>query len=121
VQGRLCSFGKRAFLELSLVIETAVDLFSGASFWMIMACTFGGMYVFIMLYVAYLLHVNAWLTIAPPLVPITVAWYWILRRRVKSYLGLLLQTPKSWDIDEAIEGYAELLEEQRKEKQLRKH
>lgn len=116
MQGRLCSFGKRIFLELSLAVETAVDLFSGPSFWAIMACAFGGMYVFVMLCVAYLLHVNAWLTIAPPLVPITVAWYWVLRRRIKSYLGMLLQTPRSWDIDEAIESYAKLLKEQREEK-----
>lgn len=117
MQGRACRFGKRVFLEFSLVFETFFDLVSGLSFWLVMACAFGGMYVFVMLYVAHLLHVNAWLTIAPPLVPITIVWYWVLRRRVKNYLGLLLQTSKDWNIDEAIKGYAELVKKQKKEKQ----
>ena len=117
MESKLHRLGKRAFLELSLAIDMVVDMLTGPSFWLVMLCSFGGMYVFVMLYAAYLLHVNPWLTIVPPLIPVTTAWFLILRKRIKNYLALLLQPPRNWDIDEAIKGYEELLRKQRNRKQ----
>lgn len=117
MESKLHRLGKRAFLELSLAIDMVVDMLTGPSFWLVMLCSFGGMYVFVMLYAAYLLHVNPWLTIVPPLIPVTTAWFLILRKRIKNYLALLLQPPRNWDIDEAVKGYEELLRKQRNSKQ----
>jgi hypothetical protein len=73
-----------------------------------------------MFYVAYLLRVNAWLTIVPPLIPLTVTWFFVLRKRTNNYIALLLAPQKIYDMDKTLKEYTELLENQKHERTSKK-
>jgi len=72
------------------------------------------MYAIVTLYVAYLLNVNAWIIMIPPLVPFTIVWLLVLRKRANSYLALLLAPQRNYDIEKTLKEYEELLEKQKK-------
>lgn len=89
----------------SMIFGPLTDLF----FWFIVSCVLISMYPFISLWVA-------WTFSARPLVSFTVAWYIIIRRRIKNYLTSLLAPQKTYDVDSAVRTYVKLLEEQEKER-----
>jgi len=67
--------------------------------------------LFIVVIVVYLnLGVYSWLVIAAFLTPPTVAWYYVLKRRMERYLDALLKNQvEFWDTDKLCEEYIELL------------
>lgn len=67
--------------------------------------------LFIVVIVVYLnLGVYSWLVIAAFLMPPTVAWYYVLKRRMERYLDALLKNQvEFWDTDKLCEEYIELL------------
>ena len=83
-------------------------------FWFMISWSFIGIYVVIMLEVAYLLHVNPWITVTLPLVPIVIAWYYIVRKRLINYVNLILKSQKIRNIEEILKEYLDLLEEQKR-------
>lgn len=108
---RVC---KRALLELSDSVGLVAEVLRSSFFWLIMCCSIGGMYAFITLYVAYLLKVNAWIIVIPPLIPFAAIWFLILRKRANNYLASLLAPQRNYDVEKALKEYAELLEKQKK-------
>ncbi len=72
--------------------------------------------VLTMLYVAYLLGVNPWITITSSLITVFAVWLRIQMRREHDYLALLLEQQKEWDVDTALKEYTELLERQKRGK-----
>lgn len=97
------------FSSLTLIIGLLTNLY----FWFIVGCTSIGMYALAMLWVAWILHVNPWITIITPLVPFTATWYVIMRKRVQNYVALLLSQGRIWDTDKALADYVELVREQK--------
>ena len=67
--------------------------------------------LFTVVIVVYLnLGVYSWLVIAAFLTPPTVAWYYVLKRRMERYLDALLKNQvEFWDTDKLCEEYIELL------------
>ena len=113
---------KRITFELSSFTGQVAEAFTSLAFWIVLCCAFGGMYVFVMLYAAYLLSVNPWVTIAPPLIPVGIVWYLILRKRARNFLALLMAPERGWNIDKSLKEYTELLEAQKhREEQQAKH
>ncbi len=96
----------------SMIFGPLTDLF----FWFIVSCVLISMYPFISLWVAWTFHMSPIITVYGPLVPFTVAWYIIIRRRIKNYLTSLLAPQKTYDVDSAVRTYVKLLEEQEKER-----
>jgi hypothetical protein len=108
---RVC---RRALLELSDSVGLVAEVLRSSFFWFIIGCSFASMYAFVTLYVAYLLKVNAWIIMIPPLIPFTTVWLLVLRKRANSYLAFLLAPQKDYDIEKTLKEYAELLEKQKK-------
>lgn len=67
--------------------------------------------LFIVAVVVYLnVGIYSWLVIAAFLTPPTVAWYYVLKRRMERYLDVLLKNQvEFWDTDKLCEEYVELL------------
>jgi len=110
---RVNRFLRKALLEVADLLGLTFEFVTSAFFWTVTISTSFSMYVWVMAYVAYVLHINAWVTIIPPLVPMTLAWYYIVRRRARNYLALLLAPHRTWDQDKALTEFLKLLEEQK--------
>ncbi len=106
-------FLKKALLEVADLLGLTFEFLTSALFWTVTISAFFSMYTWIMLYVAYLLHTNPWVTIIPPLIPITLAWYYIAKKHDRNYLALLLAPQKTYDMEKALSEYLELLENQK--------
>lgn len=111
---KLRKLRKQITFELSTLTGQVAEVLTSLIFWVVLCSAFGGMYVFAMLYAAYLLNVNPWVTIALPLVPIVIVWYLILRKRTENFLALLMAPERGWNIDKSLREYTELLEEQKR-------
>jgi hypothetical protein len=94
--------------SVCIVFGPLTDLF----FWFIVSCVLASMYPFISFWVAWKFNINPLITVYGPLVPFTVAWYVIIRRRAKNSLAGLLAPQKTYDVDAAVETYVKLLQEQ---------
>ena len=105
---------------MSSSVGLIVEVLTSSYFWFLVCCSFASMYATIMLYIAYLLRVSAWLTIVPPLIPLTVTWFFVLRKRTNNYITLLLAPQKTYDVDKTLKEYTELLENQKHEKTNKK-
>lgn len=89
-------------------------------FWFIVSCSFASMYTFVMLWLAYMLRVNPWFTLVPPLVPLVILWYRLIKKRIENYMDLLMKPFVIRSADEVIKEYSKLLEEQDSENKGRK-
>jgi len=113
-------FLRRAFFEVSDSLGMAYEFVTSGFYWMIVCCGFFSMYTWIMFYVAFLLHVNPWVTIIPPLIPMTLGWYYIVRKQARNYLALLLAPQRTYDTEKAVREYLELLENQKHKRIIHK-
>jgi len=76
---------------------------------------FVGLYSYLVLYLMVLaaaewrLGVFVWGVPAVMLAPVIVVWYWVLSRRYRAYVEMLMASqPLKWDIDSAIRSLQEL-------------
>jgi hypothetical protein len=107
---------RKLFEEISSDAKLIFGLLTNHYFWFIVSWSFISMYPFVMLYVAYLLNVNPWITIILPLAPIVAVWYYIVRKRIINYVYSLLKSQKIRDTEEVIKEYLDLLEEQKRKR-----
>jgi hypothetical protein len=106
-------FFRRAFLEVADSLGLTFEFVTGSFFWLIVVCGTFSMYIWIMLYVAYLLHTSALVTIITSLVPMALGWYYVARKRERNYFAFLLAPQKIYDTEKTIREYLELLENQK--------
>lgn len=105
----------KAEFEISSSLRLIVGLFTSSQYWFIVGCTFISIYPYAMLWVAWMLHINPWITIVTPLIPFVTAWYMVMRRRLRNYLALLLNQGRIWDTDKALTEYIRLVRSQNRE------
>ena len=76
------------------------------------------LYPFVPLFFVLSLRVGifGWLVYALFLTPPTALWYYVMKKRAKSYLKLLMAERKPWDVKKAVEEYVELQKTQRSNK-----
>jgi hypothetical protein len=109
------TFGRiqaKAEFEISSSMRLMAGLLTSGYYWLIVGCTSISMYPFVMLWVAWILHINPWITIIMPLVPFVTAWYMLMRKRLGNYLALLLSQGRIWDTDKALTEYIVLIRSQ---------
>lgn len=70
--------------------------------------------VFMTLYLN--LGLLSWLVITVFLTPPALAWYVIVKRRIESYLRLLLGSAREWNIEKSVTDYMELLDSSGKDR-----
>jgi len=111
---KITKYLQKLLSELSSDAITILGLLANPYFWFMVSWSFIGIYVVAMLEIAYLLHINPWIVIVLPLVPIVIAWYYVVRKRLINYVNLLLKSQKIRDLEDVLKEYLDLLEEQKK-------
>lgn len=107
---------KRLLQKIYFIIAMIIAFVTDSFFWSLVIAYFAGMEVWLMLYVAILLHVNPWMTILPPLAVLVIVWYWVQRERIKNYLDLLMKPYKVRDLEKTVQEYIEILRKRAEEK-----
>ena len=113
--GALGRIRSKAEFEISSSVKLMTGLFTSGNYWLIVGCTFIGIYPYAMLWMAWMLHINPWITMIAPLIPFVTAWYMLMRKRLRNYLALLLSQGRIWDTEKALTEYIALLRRQNEE------
>ena len=60
--------------------------------------------------------VFTWLILGAMLSPIVALWYYVVRKRMLSYMKVLLESkPYAWDVEKTLAEYEELLKKKRED------
>jgi uncharacterized membrane protein YfbV (UPF0208 family) len=114
LRGLLCWYGVQASAFLPVLGGVGMDSFLIPLFCILAVILF---YPALTIYVAMALNLGAfaWLTVATMLSPYVALWYYVVRKRVLSYIKLLMDNkPRVWDIEKTLAEYKDLLKKDKK-------